>query len=106
MRARQRPTCRGVIEGRRQKRHCVMTVRAVGHRERRARRRVRGVRGSLPSATVVCIQVALRVSAIGRLDRKRRIIARMALIATRDLSCRSNLMRIGQREAGTGVVES
>ena len=105
MRTRQRPTCRGVIEGRRQKRHCVVTVRAIGHRERRARRRVRGVRGSLPAATIVCIQVALRVSAIGRLDRQRRVIARMALIAPGDLACRRNLVRIRQWEPGARMIE-
>lgn len=51
-------------------------------------------------------QVTLRIAAIGRLDRQSGIIAQMALIATSDLPCRRNLMRIGQGEAGAGVVES
>lgn len=106
MRTRQRPAGGSVVKCRRQKRHCVVTVRAVGHRERRARRRVRRIVGPLPAASIVRVQVALRVPAIGRLDHQRRIIAQVALIAARYFSCRRNLMRIGQRETGAGMIES
>lgn len=105
MRARQRPASRGVIESRCQKRNRVVAGRAIGCSKRRARRGVHGVGGSLPAATIVRIQVALGIAAICRLNRQRRIIAQMALIAACDLSCGCNLVRIRQRETGAGVVE-
>lgn len=55
VRARQRPASRRVVEGRRQKRHRVVTVGAVRRREWRSRRGVHRIRGPLPATPVVCI---------------------------------------------------
>ena len=99
------PAGRGVVKRRRQKRDRVVTVCAVRRREWSARRRVHRVGGPLPAPSVVRTQVALRVSAIGRLNRQGRIIAHVALIAARNFSCRRNLVRIRQRETRVGVIE-
>jgi len=54
---------------------------------------------------VVRRQVALRVAAICRLNRQRRVIAHMALVAARDLPGRRNLMRVRQREARVRMIK-
>ena len=105
VRTRQRPAGAGVVEGRRQERHCVVTVRAIRRRIRRACCRVHRIVGTLPAAPVVRIQVALGVPAVGRLDRQRRIIAHMALIATGNLARRCGLVRIRQWETGAGMIK-
>ena len=46
-----------------------------------------------------------RIPAIRRLDRQRRIVPQMALLASRNLAGRRNLVRKRQRETGIGVVE-
>ena len=50
-------------------------------------------------------QMALRISAIGRLDGQRGVVAVVALVAAGDLSGRCDLMRIRQRKSGVGVIE-
>ena len=106
MRPQQRPPRRGVVEGRRQERHCVVTVRAIRRRERGPRRRVHRIVGPLPAASVVRIQVALGVRAIGRLDLQVVIVVDMAVGAGVHLARRRHLMRIGQRETCGGVVKT
>lgn len=61
--------------------------------------------GPLPATPIVRIQVTLGISAVGRLNRQRRIIAQVALIAARYFSCGSNLMRIRQRETSIRVIK-
>jgi len=61
---------------------------------------VRGIVRLLPGR-----QVALGISAIGRLDGQRGVVAVVALVAAGDLSGRCDLMRIRQRKSGVGVIE-
>ena len=49
--------------------------------------------------------MALRVTAVRRLNRQRRIVPHVALVATRHLSGRCDLVRIRQRKTGVGMVE-
>jgi len=101
----QREARGGVVEGRRQKRDGIVAVRAIRRRKRRACCGVHRIVGPLPAAPVVRIQVALGVPAVGRLDRQRRIIAHMALIATGNLARRCGLVRIRQWETGAGMIK-
>ena len=94
-----------MVEGGRQKRHRVVTVRAVRRRERRSRRRVDRVVCPLPASPVVGIQMALRVSAIGRLDLQIVVIVDVAVGASGHLARRRQLVRIGQRETCAGVIK-
>ena len=54
-----------------------------------------GVGGSLPAATVVGIQMALGVSAIGRLGRQIVVVIDVAVGARGYLAGRRHLVRIG-----------
>ena len=105
MRAQQRPASRGVVEGRGQKRDGVVTGGAIRRRERCSRCRVHRVCGSLPTSSVVRIQVALRVSAIRRLDLQIVVVVDVAVRAGSDFACRRHLMRIGQRETRGGMIK-
>ena len=87
MRIGQRETSRRVIEGRCQERHGIVTVRAVCRCERCAGRRMRGIIGSLPAAAVVGIQMALRISAISRLDLQSVVVPDMAVGAGIHFAC-------------------
>jgi len=87
MRAQQRPARNRVVEGRGQKGHGTVTVRAVCRCERRAGRRMRGIIGSLPAAAVVGIQMALRISAISRLDLQSVVVPDMAVGAGIHFAC-------------------
>ena len=49
--------------------------------------------------------MAAGVSAVGRRNRKRIVIANVALGTRGDLARRRHLVRVGQREAGGGVIE-
>jgi len=73
---------------------------AIGRSKGRSRRRVRRIIRLLPGR-----QMASGIPAVRRLNCQRRIVPHMALVAARDLSGRRNLVRIRQRETGTGVVE-
>ena len=100
VRAGQRPARNRVIERDVGPQRIVVAGRAICRRKRSSRRRMCGVIGLLPGG-----EVALRIAAIGRLDRQRGIVAHMALIAARHFPRGCNLMRVRQREAGRGVVE-
>ena len=100
MRAGQRKACRTVIKYRRSPRNRVVARRAVADSERRSSTRVHRI-----VCRVVGRQMALRVTAIGRLNRQRRIVAHVALVATRHLSGRCDLVRVRQRKTGVGMVE-
>ena len=105
VRPKQRPARRGVVEGRRQKRNRVVTIRAVRRRKGCSRCRVHRVGGALPASPVVCIQVALGVPAIGRLDLQVVVVVDVAVRAGSDFTRGRHLMRIGQREARGGMVK-
>lgn len=94
-----------MIERRRQKRHGIVAVRTVRRGEGRSRRRVHRICGSLPAAAIVRVQVTLRVPAIGRLDRQIVIVVDVTVSAGCYFARRRQLMRIGQREAGRGVIK-
>ena len=106
VRASQREASCAVIKRGGQEGDRVVAVRAVRCGKGRARRRVHRVSCPLPAAAVVCIQVALGIAAIGRLNRQRRVVAVVALVAARDFARRSDLVRIRQRETSVGVIES
>jgi len=94
VRTNERPARRRVVEGSRQKRDGIVTVRAVGRRERCPRRRMHGVGGSLPAPTVVGIQMTLGVSAIGRLNGQIVIVVDVAVGAGGYFAGRRHLVRI------------
>ena len=74
--------------------------RAIRGRKGTARRRVRGIIRLLPGR-----QMATGIPAVIRLNRQRRVIPHVALIAARHLSGRRDLVRVRQRKTGVGVVE-
>jgi len=49
--------------------------------------------------------MASRIPAVRRLNRQRRIISHMALVAARHLPGRRNLVRVRQREPGVGMIK-
>ena len=100
VRTGERPAGNRVIEDHVGPQRGVVAGRAIRCRKRSSRRRMRGVIGLLPGG-----EVALRVSAIVRLNGKRGVVSLMALIAAGHLSCGRNLMRVLEREAGRRVVE-
>lgn len=106
VRTRQGEPRSGVIERGGQERDRVMAVGAIRRGKGSACCRVRGIVRSLPATAVVGIQMALRVAAVRRLDRQRRVVPDVTLIATGDFACRRNLVRIGQRESRVRMVES
>lgn len=61
--------------------------------------------GPLPATPVVCIQVALRIAAIGRLDLQIVVVVDVTVGASIHFACWRHLVRIGQREAGGGVIK-
>lgn len=95
VRANKWPTRRGMVEYCRQERYCVVTVRAVRRRERCSCRGMHRVGGSLPAPSVVRIQVALRVPAVGRLDLQIVVIVDVAVGARSNLARRRQLVGIG-----------
>ena len=105
VRTHQRPAGRGVVEGRRQKRDRVVTVRAVRRREWRSRCRMHWIVCPLPAASVVRIQMALGIAAVGRLDLQIVVVVDVAVGAGIYFSRWRQLMRIRQRETGRGVIK-
>jgi len=82
-----------------------VAIRAVRSGKRRARARVNRVVGSLPAATIVRIQMALRVSAVGRADLQIVVVIDMTVAASIHFARRSQLMRIGQWKTRRVVIE-
>src|SRR5437879_12706678 len=105
VRAGQRKTSRGVVEGRRQKRDGIVTARALGQGEYRPRLRMHRGGGSLPAATVVGIQLTPGVSAIGRLSGQVVVVIDVAVGAGVDLAGRRHLVRIRQRKTSRRVIK-
>lgn len=102
---RQGPPSRGVVEGRCQKRYRVVAVGAVGRCKGRSCRGMRRAVCPLPAASVVRVQMTLRVSAIRRLNLQIVVVVDVAISAGRYLACRRQLVRIRQRESGCGVIK-
>ncbi len=100
VRAGQRPAGSAVIKGGGIPGNRIVTRRAVRGRERSAGRGVHGVIGLLPGG-----QVALRVTAIGRLNIQRVVATNVALRASSDFARRRKLVRIRQREARGAMIE-
>lgn len=88
-----------VIERRRGKAHRGVASAAIRYRERRAGSGVRRGCSPLPAATIVCVQMAAGVSAIGRGDRQRIVIVDVAKGASHAGVC------VGQRKAGGVVIK-
>ena len=99
--ARQRPPGGAVIEDRCSPRDRIMAGRAVRGRKWRPGSWVRRIIRSLPGR-----QVALGISAVRRRNRKAVVVVDMARRASHDLTCRGELVRIRQRKARRGMVES
>ena len=94
-----------MVEGRRQERHRIVTVRAVRGGKRRARRRMHRIICPLPATAIVRIQMTLRVSAVGRLDLQIVVVVDVAVAAGCHLPCRRQLVRVGQRKACCSVIK-
>jgi hypothetical protein len=80
--------------------HCRVAIGAVSHRESRPGTGVQRGIGPLPAAAIVCVQMAPRVSAIGRGDRKCVIVIDVAKIAGH------GCVAVGQGETGGVVIEN
>ena len=100
VRTRQRPARSGVVECYVGPQCWAVARRTIRGRKRRSRTRVHRIVGLLPGR-----QMASGISAIIRLNRQRRVVPHMALVATRNLSGRCNLVRVRQRETGIGMIE-
>jgi len=77
-----------------QERDRVMAIRAIRRRERGTGRRVHRIVRSLPTAAVIGVQMALRVAAVGRLNRQIVIAIDVAVRASADLARWRHLVRI------------
>jgi len=105
MRIGERESCCAVIERRIQERDGVVTVRAIRGSEQRTSCRVYRIGGSLPSATVVRVQVALRVTAVSGSNLQIIVVVDVAVGAGIHLASRSHLMRVGQWETRGAVIK-
>ena len=94
MGARQRPAGSAVIKGCSGPRNCIVTGRALGRRERRARRGMDRIVGALPGA-----QVTAGVATVRRLNVQTEIAVYVAQSALHVG------MRIGQRKARGAMIE-
>ena len=101
VRTHQRPSRRCVIERNVCPQRGIVARRTVRSGKRRARRRMRGVIGLLPSR-----QVASGISAIIRLNRQVVVVVDMAVGAGVHLASRGHLVRIGKWKARGAVIES
>lgn len=101
----QREAGGAVIKGGIQEGNGVMAIRAIRRGKRSTGCGVHGIVRSLPATPVVGVQVALRVAAIGRLDRQIVVVVDMAIGAGIHFSSGSQLMRIAEREAGGAVIK-
>ncbi len=99
MHSRQRKPGRAVIERRRVETHRRVAIGAVRYRKCGCGGGVRWIRGPLPAASIVCVQVAAGVSAGRRRDIQSVVAADVAQRA------RHARVAVGQRETRCGVIE-
>ena len=98
--SRQRKSRRAVVECCRKKAHRRVASGAARYRKCGCGRGVRRIRRSLPTAAVVCVQMAARSSASGRGDIQSVVSADVAQTAGH------GGVRIGQRESRRIVIEN